>query len=197
MKEMRKIGLFFGFVIFSLSIQSQSNYTLSPDSEMKIFGTSTVSDWSVEVHELEGAFELKEDYNMQVGEVIFEDLAFHFPVEKMKSGRGPIMDGKVKKALKATEHPLVIYTATQNQITGIGEKNFDVTSSGILEVAGVKQEIEVFVHMTYSENMASFVGEGSTDLTMSMFSVEKPTAFFGELKTMDELNITFNLKFSK
>ena len=39
--------------------------------------------------------------------------------------------------------------------------------------------------------------EGNKDITMSMFNIVRPTAFFGKLKTMDGLNVKFNMSFTK
>ena len=86
------------FLLICLGIEAQTTFTLSKESTMKVDGSSTVSDWSVEVTEATGNFTTSEDIKIEVGEILYSNLEFSFPVDKMESGRGPIMDSKIKNS---------------------------------------------------------------------------------------------------
>ncbi|WP_298238958.1 YceI family protein [uncultured Algibacter sp.] len=194
---MKKISVFILLLLCASVFNAQTKYTLSPDSKMKVDGSSTVSDWSVEVIEPTGDFVLVDDFKIEVGAAILSNLSFSFEVEKMDSGRGPIMNGKVESALKSDDHPNVSFTSNEAKITAVDADGFTAESIGTIKIAGVEKEITVVFKVTTENNNGSFHFKGNKGVTMSMFSIEKPTAFFGKLKTMDDLDVSFHLKFTK
>ena len=190
-------SLFIVLLLVNISVAAQTKYLLAENATMKVDGTSTVSDWSVEVKEAVGFFTLINDVKMEVGAGIYSNLEFSFLVEKMESGRGPIMNSKIKKALKSTENPLVIYKSFENKIISIKDNTFVLESKGTIAVAGVEKPFEVILNGSFDAEMNAISFEGNKDVTMSMFNIVKPTAFFGKLQTKDELNVKFNLSFTK
>ncbi|TXG35206.1 YceI family protein [Seonamhaeicola maritimus] len=191
----------FKLLVLLLSInfgmQSQTEYKLSENAEMKIDGSSTVSDWAVEVQEATGSFTLVNEVKMEVGASLYSTLEFSFPVEKMESGRGPIMNSKIKKALLSEANPSVTYTSTENKIISVDGNNFILESKGIISAAGVEKPFEVSFDCIFDAEMNTISFEGNKDLTLSMFDIVKPTAFFGKLQTKDELNVKFKVSFTK
>lgn len=181
----------------NLEVQSQTTYILSNEYEIKVDGTSTVSDWSVEAVDLIGDFKLIENFKKEVGASFYSNLTFSFPVESMESGRGPIMNSKVETALKSEINPTVNFSSKQSKIISISDSIFVVESIGVLDVAGVKKEITVLLDCTNDLQDNNFSFKGNKDITMSMFDIVKPTAFFGKLQTMDELNVKFEMSFIK
>ena len=189
--------LLLAFLLVSLGVEAQTTFTLSKESTMKIDGSSTVSDWSVEVMEATGNFTTSEDIKIEVGEILYSNLEFSFPVDKMESGRGPIMDSKIKKALISDVNPLVTYKSIENKITALDGDKFVLESVGTITAAGVSKPLTVALNGFFNTEMKTMSFEGTKDLTMTMFNIEKPTAFFGKLVTKDELNVKFNLSFIK
>ncbi|WP_282135568.1 hypothetical protein [Seonamhaeicola maritimus] len=191
----------FKLLVLLLSInfgmQAQTEYKFSENAEMKIDGSSTVSDWAVEVQEATGSFTLVNEVKMEVGASLYSTLEFSFPVEKMESGRGPIMNSKIKKALLSEANPSVTYTSTENKIISVDGYNFVLESKGIISAAGVEKPFEVSFDCIFDAAMNTFSFEGNKDLTLSMFDIVKPTAFFGKLQTKDELNVKFKVSFTK
>lgn len=177
--------------------QSQTTYKLSDKYIMKVDGTSTVSDWSVEALQLKGNFTLVEGFKKEIETPFYSNLEFSFPVEEMESGRGPIMNSKVETALKSEANPRVKFSSNQSKIIAVTDSIFVVESKGVLDVAGVKKEITVMLNCTNNSNTDVVSFKGNKDITMSMFDIAKPTAFFGKLQTMDELNVKFNMSFRK
>lgn len=181
----------------NFGIQAQTKYSLSDTSKMKVDGLSTVSEWSVEMIEAKGSLVLIDTFKIEVGASLYSKLLFEFPVDKMESGRGPIMNSKIKTALKSSENPTVNYNSTENKITIVADNKFVLESKGTIEVAGVVKPFKVLFNGFFDNELKTISFEGNKDITMSMFSIEKPTAFFGQLKTMDELNVKFNVSFTK
>lgn len=183
--------------LVNFGFQAQTKYTLSDNSEMIIDGTSTVSDWSVEVEEATGSFTLINDVKLEEGAVFYSNLEFSFLVDKMESGRGPIMNNKIKKALNSSEYPSVVYKSTENKIVSVKDNTFILESKGTIATAGVEKPFVVIFNGVFDTEMSTISFEGNKDVLMSMFNIVKPTAFFGKLKTKDELNVKFKVSFTK
>ena len=189
--------LFVLMLSINFGIQGQTTYSLSENAEMKIDGTSTVSDWSVDVQEAVGSFTLLNEVKIEVGASLYSNIEFSFPVDKMESGRGPIMNSKIKKALLSEENPSIIYKSKENIIISVNENNFVLESKGTITAAGVEKPLEVSFNGTFDPEMNTISFEGNKDVTFSLFDIVKPTAFFGKLRTMDELNVKFKVSFTK
>jgi len=187
--------LLLAFLLVFLGVRAQKAYTLSKESTMKIDGSSTVSDWSVEVTDATGSFTTSEE--IKIGKILNSNLEFRFPVDKMESGRGPMMNSKIKDALISDKNPLVTFKSIENNIIAVNGDKFVLESLGTITAAGVSKPLTVTLNGFFNTEMKTISFEGSKDLTMSMFNIVKPTAFFGELKTNDELNVKFNVSFIK
>lgn len=197
MKSNRLI-LFTFLLLANLGVRAQTNYTLSSETaEMIVDGSSTVSDWSVSIRKAKGNFLIIDNFKIEIGASLYSNLKFEFLVNEMESGRGPIMNNKVKKALKSSEHPMVNYNSTENKIVSVKDKSFVLESKGEIEIGGLKKPFSFLLNCSYNEEIKTISFEGNKDITMSMFNIVKPTAFFGKLKTMDELNVKFNMSFTK
>ncbi|SDW18471.1 YceI-like domain-containing protein [Lutibacter oricola] len=195
--KLKIFTLFVTLLLVSNTINSQAKYTLTKESTMKVDGSSTVSEWSAEVKEATGSFTSVNEFKMEVGAMLYSNLEFSFPVDKMESGRGPIMNSKIKKALLSTANPLVIFKSSKNKITSVKENKFVLECEGTIAAAGVEKPFTVLLNGSLSADMKTISFEGNKDVTMSMFNIVKPTAFFGKLKTKDELNVKFNVSFIK
>ena len=135
--------------------------------------------------------------SLLIKKAVIVDSKSPFHLQEMESGRGPIMNNKVKKALKSSEHPMVNYNSTENKIVSVKDKSFVLESKGEIEIGGLKKPFSFLLNCSYNEEIKTISFEGNKDITMSMFNIVKPTAFFGKLKTMDELNVKFNMSFTK
>ena len=197
MKSNRLI-LFTFLLLANLGVRAQTNYTLSSETaEMIVDGSSTVSDWSVSIRKAKGNFLIIDNFKIEIGASLYSNLKFEFLVDEMESGRGPIMNNKLKKALKSSEHPMVNYNSTENKIVSVKDKSFVLESKGEIEIGGLKKPFSFLLNCSYNEEMKTISFEGNKDITMSMFNIVRPTAFFGKLKTMDGLNVKFNMSFTK
>lgn len=177
----------------SLSAQKLS-YALDNSSAITIEGTSTLHEWTATVGEYTGtlslakAFDTTKDQEMSVDQV-----KLSFKVESIDGGRGPVMNKKIKRALKSTEHPTIDFSIDQSQVLALNDKSMQV--SGTLKMAGVSKEVTLSVTpSTNPETPLAFVAK--YPLKMSTFGIEPPSAMFGQIVTSDDVTIVFDLKFS-
>ena len=68
---------------------------------------------------------------------------------------------------------------------------------GTITAAGVSKPFTVKLNGDFNAIMKTISFVGTRDVTMAMFNIVKPTAFFGKLKTKDELNVKFSASFIK
>lgn len=177
----------------NLSAQKLS-YALDNTSTITIEGTSTLHDWSATVGEYSGtlslakAFKTGKDKSMAIDQVTLS-----IQVESIDGGRGPVMNKKIKRALKSTEHPTIDFSIDQSQVLELNDKSMQVT--GTLKMAGVSKEVTLAL-TPKADQHAPLAFLAKYPMKMSTFEIEPPSAMFGQIVTTDDVTIVFDLKFS-
>ena len=172
--------------------QEVRSLALTEGSKLVIDGTSNQSDWSVDVTQMEGAVWLSEDDGSFRPDSVF----FKAPGAEMKSGKSPIMDRLMHRALKVTEHPDIVYTLGPAGIQD-GEPS-DTTfwhTLGSLELAGVSDSLYSIVS-GYKDG-DRYVFKGAHRMSMRQHDITPPTAMFGALHTSEWVTIAFELVFGE
>lgn len=183
---MKRLSLFLILLVFSVyrPLAAQVTYSLDPESTITIEGTSNKSDFSVEAEEFSGSVTIQE------GAPVAATLTV--VVAAMKSGRSSIMDRLMRGALKAEEHPEIVFvleSATASQDGG-----WDL--SGVLDFAGVTNP--VIIRLTQATDEAGpKTFTGSYEMDMREYGIKPPTAMFGALLTKAVVTIHFNLILSE
>jgi len=126
----------------------------------------------------------------------FPTPRFHLriPVTSFRCGNR-IMEGDMRRALRAGEHPDVEFTlgalrgGVQHDLdTGL----YHATIAGELGLAGQRRTIDVAVS-AQRISRSSFRIRAVLPLQMSDFGVTPPTALFGTIRARDALTVTFDL----
>ena len=156
------------------SINAQATYSVDPEnSRVWVEGTSTLKNWSAEVGKFEGAITSNDDVTVANVNLIFD-------VKSMDGGRGPDMNAKIYKALKAEEHPVITFSGM-----GTGPSS----AKGVLNLAGKSLDIQVTAGGTVVAGKIS----GEQALKLSNFDIEPPSAMFGQIVCHDDLTNTYEL----
>jgi polyisoprenoid-binding protein YceI len=168
--------------------QSAAALQLLPESRVWVDGTSNRDDWSVRATEVEGQVSLQGTG----GELRIQQGRFSVASGKMQGGRSAIMDRLMHTALKANEHPNIVYELVSAAATPAGDNRYNLQTRGRLTLAGVTREIEGSVE---AERLANghLRFTGSYPLLMSDYGMTPPTAMFGALRTGDEVVVNFEL----
>jgi polyisoprenoid-binding protein YceI len=172
-------------------------YRASPGSKIKIEGTSTVHDWTVETGIVGGWIEMDSNFPIDPAKPndelkVTPNVAVNVPVRSLKSGK-KLMDEIMHDAMKVEQHQTIRYKLTEMkaQARKAGDPlKFDAT--GELEVAGVKKPISFVVTMEpVSGNKLK--STGAVDLKMTDFGIKPPapSVGLGLIKTGDEIKLTF------
>lgn len=189
MKNFLLLGLLFASSI--LYSQTTPSYKIDSIPEINITGTSTLHNWTVVAGEVTD-FPENLSITIEEGQTI-DSFAFKVSVASLDGGRGPSMNGKIQKALKATTAPMIVYQQTAPALITQKEEVWMLQSTGNLTLAGVQKELSVQVLLEKEENQLVF--KGSTPLKMSEFGMTPPSAMFGQIQTHDDIAVHFVFRY--
>jgi polyisoprenoid-binding protein YceI len=175
-----------------------AKFTSQPGSKVKIDGTSTIHDWTVEGGIIAGAMELDSAFSADPTKAkpgkVDAKVEATIPVRTIKSGKNN-MDAVMHGALKQAQHPTIRYRLTELNLketpkSANGPWLFD--SKGELTVAGVTNKVAFPVTMTRTDKTIKTTG--STAVKMTSFGIQppSPTGTFGIIKTGDDVKLTFD-----
>jgi polyisoprenoid-binding protein YceI len=178
----------------AVSAGAQVRYQATPGSNMKLEGTSTVHDWTVEGKIIGGSIEFASEDALDPAKTPGEVKAkvdVSVPVSSLQSGK-KLMNDIMHDALKIKDHKAITYSLKEMkpQARKAGEPlKFD--TKGDLTVAGIKKEIDMVVTLVPEGNKLK--ATGSKQLKMTDFGIKPPAPAvgLGLIKTADEVTVTF------
>jgi polyisoprenoid-binding protein YceI len=181
---------------FSASAQPV-RYQAIPGSKVKIEGTSTIHDWSVESGIIGGYIEFQADNPLDpskatVDLTVIPKVAVSIPVRSIKSGK-KLMDDIMHDTLKVKDNSTIKYTLKEMKARDHKAGTpFEFDTKGELTVAGVTKPIDMVVTMTPLDGN-KIKSTGSKDLKMSDFGMKAPAPAIGLglIKTSDDVKVTF------
>ncbi len=176
--------------LFAITATAQNVYKLNEkNSKLSVTGTSSLHDWEMEAT----GFIAETGLKLADGSVSeIQYVKFSAPVAKLESGKN-IMDNKAHDALKEKKFPQIKFILKEGGVSVLSGK---AELTGILTVADKSKEIKLPVDFNISSDR-QFKASGKVRLKMSDFGIEPPTAFFGTLKTDNEVEVKFDFEFSR
>lgn len=174
--------------------ESWIKYEAQPGSKVRIEGTSTIHDWTVESQMIGGAMELETSTAADLLSMkVKPKVEVAIPVRSLKSGKKP-MDTVMYNAMKQTDHPKIEYHLGKLTPKGVGDKpdTFVYTATGALTVSGVTRTNSMTVNISRIDKTQLKV-TGTTNLKMTDFGIKPPAPdlALGLIKTGDDIKITF------
>jgi polyisoprenoid-binding protein YceI len=190
--RMQKFGALLTVALFILgsSVQAENwvRYDAQPGSKLKIDGTSTIHDWTVEGSIIGGFMEVNSAFEQDAKTIkVNPRVQASVPVRTIKSGKSR-MDQVMHGAMKMKEHPNVEYKLLE--LTPKDGSQY--VAKGELTVAGVAKTFEMPVTI---ERMADkrLKVTGTTPLKMTDFGINPPAPqiALGLIKTGDDVTVSF------
>jgi polyisoprenoid-binding protein YceI len=179
---------------FTNTLHAQSVYKLtdSKDINMKLSGTSTLHNWTMNAQNFSGEaqFGLKE---RQISSL--KALTFSLAVADLKSGESGL-DKNAYKALKSDDYKSISYKLTSATVLpGKGNK-FEIKTEGSLTIAGVTKTVIIYVYSVVNAD-ETITCTGSEKLNMTDYQVKPPKFMLGAMKTGDAITLDFTLIYRK
>ena len=177
----------------SVGLMSSSTqyYKVDKDkSTLKVHGTSTLHDWTIEAENMTGEarFAIIDD------QLDISTLQFNVPVTSLKSGKSA-MDNNTYKALDSKAHPYIRFAFIEGDEGEFDDGSYELKAKGDLTIAGVSKKVTLPVKAKVSTNAITFTGK--TTFKMTDYKVEPPTALMGTIKTGDEITVEFSITYLK
>lgn len=181
------------FALFLVSATSvtaqQSNYRLLDKSTMKIEGTSTIHDWTVDVNEINADITFKAAaLEGESSSNPVKSLSLTIPVEKLDSGKGG-MNNKIYDALKKKKNPNIKFKLTSAEVTNRQGADFTLSVTGPLTIAGFTRDITFPVQGSIENGTYKFTG--SYELNMKDYEIDPPSAVFGTIRSGEMVTVSF------
>lgn len=155
-------------------------------SELIVYGTSNVHDWDIKAETIGGTaqFIMENNEITNVGKLHFTVVA-----ESLKSGKSG-MDKNTYKALNTSKHKNITYQMTS--CISVNKKSattYEIKTRGNLTISGVTKQVPLTFKAVVDGKKVTLSGE--TNLTMTTYNVEPPTALLGTIKTGDAVTIKY------
>ncbi len=173
--------------------QWQLDHESSP--EITISGTSTLTDWTVTCANVQ---DTPDQLNLDLqnpGQIA--EFGFKVPVANMDGGRGSSMNDKILNAFQSSQHPFVEYQQTSPARVSVPDQSgaVTITSSGNLSMAGATKAVEIKSTAVIKDG--KLLISGSKDIKMSDFGITPPSAMFGQIKTNDDVVVSYQFQYIK
>ena len=167
-------------------------YAFHENSEMTIYGSSNVRDWTMDVLEIDSQVMLQPAADDDLPTV--ERLLVEVPIDSILSDRGS-QNEKAHKALQQKTQPTIYFRSESVDIAangGTADSTFSVTAQGELMMAGERRTVRVQAEGTRLANGA-YRFQGEHNMLMSDFEIDPPTALLGALRVTDEIRVAFDV----
>ena len=166
-------------------------------SMMKIDGTSTIHDWTVECKVIGGRMELDSTFPLDPSQEPPKELKVKptvkviIPVRQLKSGKSA-MDTVMHGAMNIETHPSIEYSLLEMTPKGKTDTGLKFGAKGTIKCNGVTQTNEFDVVITKVDDKKLKVA-GATKLKMTDFKIDPPAPkiALGAIKTGDDVKLTF------
>lgn len=158
-------------------------YTVSPNSQATVIGTSTLHDWESEVEDISGSGNLEFEGTVLKGVPTME---IKFIVKSIESGKGK-MNSITYETLKSESHPYIKYKVLSLK----NVKGDMVTVSGNLTIAGETRKADVTGRVVKENGTIRITGRKKIDMTQ--FNIEPPKAMFGTIVVGKDIDLDFNI----
>lgn len=168
-------------------------FQLQPESRLWVEGTSTVRSFTCEATDLRG------DVAPAAGatSLAIADLersvasaTVTTSVSGLDCGNGT-MNGHLRRALKAPEHPTITFNLGDHRVAGAGTQA-DVTMTGRLRIAGQERPVTIEADAIQQADGGLRV-RGSKQIAMTEFGVTPPSLMMGTMKVGDRVTVHFDV----
>lgn len=173
--------------LFIGAASAQTTYTISPESSMRIEGTSNKSDWTVYAKQLSGTLTLADAETP-----VLQQVQVTIPANQVVSDKSVIMDKNMHNALEVEAFPEITYTLIEAVPANGDGDGFVLDTRGNLTLHGVTNEIAMQVQGTRADD-GSLRFTGSHELDMTAYGIKPPVAMFGAWRVAKDVVVHFDL----
>jgi len=183
--------LFFFVIGRVATVQAQELYLDRDLSVLKVSGTSTLHDWSVNATNYNVVTTFKDLSDVTT----LKDLQVTVESNGLKSGKKG-MEKSMYKALKSSLFPIINFQL--QEVVSVSKKDntrFTLQCDGYLTVASVKKPVSLSLQVETDTNGIWLSGE--KPLKMTDYDIKPPKALLGAVKAGNEVEVSFKVRMEK
>ncbi len=172
---------------------ANETYRPAPGSYVIITGTSTLQSWEMRSENPGGevVFSIDEEGNPES----LQSAVFRLNKKSLESNRSGLKS-KAYEAMDADRHPEIVFTGKGNSRLVENGDNYEITTPGELNIAGVTRQVTVSATCTNNDD-TRLVCSGSQKLKMSDFKIDPPVMMFGALRAGDEVTVNYTIIYER
>ena len=172
-------------VLAAALVAGAERFTPAKGSAVRIQGTSTLHEWTMEGTTINGQISAPtpDNWNAPAKAVVT------IPVTSIKSEHAK-MDKLMAEALKANANPEIRFELTEATPQQKNNDAFVLAAKGKLTIAGVTRDIAMNVQATRTPD-GHYALTGQAPIKMTEFGIKPPTAMMNTIKTGDDVKVTF------
>lgn len=176
---------------FQANGQIFTKYQSNETSTVSVTGTSTLHNWKEELKKFDVDFLAGESGDQTI---TFKNVQFNALVGNLKS-ESSLMDDKTFSALKKDKFPTVSFVSDKETTVTLNGNKFSGKVSGELSIKGATKQVIITIQGTLDNGIVTV--SGMYPISMSDYGVKPPTALFGTIKSGNDIQVHFDLKFNK
>jgi len=166
----------------------QTKMVITSASNISIYGTSNVHDWSEHCESQVGSITA----NMEEGKLSsIDNLNFTVNVKQIKSGKST-MDNYTYEALLEEDFPTITFSASDVSLSQSGS-TYNVKANGKMKIAGQTKAESVEATCTYDGTTLKCSGKKQIDMTS--YGVEPPNVMFGAMTVGKDVEVQYEIQF--
>jgi hypothetical protein len=184
------------FLVATVAVATERvRFEADPTSNVRITGTSTLHEWSMEGSTINGAIDIAPElaanpleaqaWRREKSAVV----TVRIPLAAIKSDHDR-MNNIMLAAMKASANPEIRYELTQAAAESSGDDSFVVKTKGRLTIAGVTRDLEMSV-TAKRDGDKRYLLTGEAPIKMTDFGITPPVAMLGTLKTGNDVKVSF------
>lgn len=189
-----------GLLAVTASQAEMVKYESQPGSTVKVDGTSTIHDWTIESKLIAGFMEWESSFPIDPGQAALPDLKVipkvevSIPVRSLKSGKS-LMDKIIYETMNQPMYPKIEYKLKEMTLRKDARKAGDpikFDTKGELTVAGKVKPVSMVVSIEKADG-GQLKAVGSTPVKMTDFGMQPPAPkiALGAIKTGDDVKVSF------
>lgn len=179
----------------SIAAGQEGAMTVRPESRVILEGSSNIAGWACRTGAFEATIGAAPRFTSASLVTLSRPLsrvAVRIPVLSLKCGHGR-MNQDLYRTLRASEYPDITYVLDSYVVRtpASDSATFAALTVGDITVAGVTRRVEVPI--TAEPWQGGVRGKGTVKLKMTDFGVKPPVAFFGAIRSRNEIEVTFEV----
>jgi polyisoprenoid-binding protein YceI len=168
--------------------------TLQPESRLWVEGTSTVRDFSCRAPQVEATVETSSVNAITAtlgGDRVVNTIRVEVPARSLDCENGT-MNGHMYKAIKADQHPMIVFRLTSYELAPKGAEAATVTLKGKLQLGGQEKDITLSAEARQGP-AGTLQVTGTQELRLTDFGLKPPSLMLGTMKVGDVVEVKYDL----